>query len=204
LNALGLLAYAGVPALLGIVARARFPDLADEKLALPMLLIQGLPPLAGAIGIAAVFSAEISAADAALFMLTTSLAQDLYKRFVNPGATDLRVLRVARWTTVISGALAVTLAIASASIVDVLTIFYTLLGVTLFVPIVGGLYVTLTTTREVWLAITAGGGMMLFVQIVTRAHGWGPITPALGGLLAAIAAWVVSLAVANREPGTRT
>jgi SSS family solute:Na+ symporter len=204
LNALGLLAYAGVPALLGIVARARFPDLADEKLALPMLLIQGLPPLAGAIGIAAVFSAEISAADAALFMLTTSLAQDLYKRFVNPGATDLRVLRVARWTTVISGALAVTLAIASASIVDVLTIFYTLLGVTLFVPIVGGLYVTRTTTREVWLAITAGVGMMLFVQIVTRAHGWGPITPALGGLLAAIAAWVVSLAVANREPGTRT
>jgi solute:Na+ symporter, SSS family len=198
LNALGLLVYAGVPALLGIVARAQFPELADEKLALPMLLIHGLPPLVGAIGLAAVFSAEISAADAALFMLTTSLSQDLYKRFVNPAATDLRVLRVARWTTLVSGGLAVALALASASIVDVLTIFYTLLGVTLFVPIVGGLYVARTTTREVWPAITAGVATMLLVHVATRGRGWGAMTPALGGLLAANAAWVISLAVAAR------
>jgi solute:Na+ symporter, SSS family len=193
LNALGLLGYAGVPALLGIVARARFPELADEKLALPMLLIHGLPPLVGAIGLAAVFSAEISAADAALFMLTTSLSQDLYKRFVNPAATDLGVLRLARWTTLASGGLAVALALASASIVDVLTIFYTLLGVALFVPIVGGLYVARTTTRDVWPAITTGVAAMLLVQVATRGRGWGAMTPALGGLLAANAAWVISL-----------
>ncbi len=112
LNALGLFLYAGVPALLGIIARARFPDLGDEKLALPMVLLHAVPPLHGPIGDAAVFSAEISAADAALFMLTTSLSQDLYKRFVNPAADDRRVLTVARWTTIISGGLGVVLAIA--------------------------------------------------------------------------------------------
>lgn len=193
LNALGLFLYAGVPALLGIVARARFPALPDEKLALPMLLIHGLSPIVGAIGLAAVFSAEISAADAALFMLTTSLSQDLYKRFVNPDADDRRVLQIARWTTVVSGGLAVALAIASASIVDVLTIFYTLLGVTLFVPIVGGLYVARTTAREVRPAIVAGVAIMLIMQVASGGSGWGPVTPALGGLLAAIAAWVISL-----------
>ena len=45
-----------------------------------MLLMHGVPAVVGAIGLAAVFSAEISAADAVLFMLTTSLSQDLYKR----------------------------------------------------------------------------------------------------------------------------
>ena len=65
-----------------------------------MLLVHSLPPLVGAIGLAAVFSAEISASDAILFMLTTSLSQDLYKRFVNPAATDAGVLRLARWTAV--------------------------------------------------------------------------------------------------------
>jgi Na+/proline symporter len=35
------------------------------------------PPLIGAVGLAAVFSAEISAADAVLLMLTTSLSRDL-------------------------------------------------------------------------------------------------------------------------------
>lgn len=194
LNAIGLLLYAAVPAILGIVARARFPDLADEKMALPMILLHGLPPAVGAIGLAAVFSAEISAADAALFMLTTSLSQDLYKRFVAPDASDARVLQVARLTTVVSGMMAVGLAIASASIIGVLTVFYTLLGVTLFVPIIGGLYVPRTGAREAWAAIAAGVITMLLIQTTAGDHGWGAVTPALGGLLAAIAAWVISLA----------
>ena len=129
LNALGLFLYAGVPAVLGIVARLSFPDLANANLALPMVLMYGVPPLAGALGLAAVFSAEISAADAVLFMLTTSLSQDLYKRFVDPSAGDARVLRVARWTTLVSGACGVALAIALADVIESLTIFYTLLGV---------------------------------------------------------------------------
>ena len=39
LNALGLFLYAGVPAVLGIVARLSFPDLANANLALPMVLM---------------------------------------------------------------------------------------------------------------------------------------------------------------------
>jgi solute:Na+ symporter, SSS family len=194
LNALGLFLYAGVPVLLGLVARTRFPNLGDEKLALPMLLIQGLPPLVGAFGLAAVFSAEISAADASLFMLTTSLSQDLYKRFVAPDASDERVLRAARWTTFGCGCLAVGLAIWSASIVDVLTIFYTILSVSLFVPLVGGLYVPRTGTRQVWPAIIAGVVAMIAVHAATGGQGWGSLTPALAGLLSSIAAWAVSLA----------
>ena len=79
-------------------------------------------------------------------MLTTSLSQDLYKRFVNPAADDRRVLRVARWTAVASGALGSRVAIALGGVVNALTIFYTLIGVSLFVPIVAGLYVRRTSS----------------------------------------------------------
>jgi solute:Na+ symporter, SSS family len=199
LNALGLFIYAGVPVLLGIIARSRFPSLASNDLALPMILMHGLPPIIGAIGLAAVFSAEVSAADAVLFMLTTSLSQDLYKGFVRPQATDRDVLRVARWTTVVSGALGVLLAIVSGSVIGVLTIFYTLLGVSLFVPIVAGLYVPRTVSRDALAAIVAGVGGMLLVHIATGGRGWGPLTPALAGLVAAAGAWLVSLTVAERR-----
>jgi len=110
--------------------------------------MRGLPPLVGALGLAAVFSAEISAADAVLFMLTTSLSQDLYKRFVNPSATDARVLLVTRLTAVVSGAAGVVLAIALGSVLNALSIFYTLLGVSLFVPILAGLYVRRAGTAD--------------------------------------------------------
>jgi solute:Na+ symporter, SSS family len=197
LNALGLFFYAGVPAVLGIIARLKFPQLENANLALPMVLMYGVPGMVGALGLAAVFSAEISAADAVLFMLTTSLSQDLYKRFVHPAADDARVLQVARWTTIVSGAFGVALAITLADVIESLTIFYTLLGVSLFVPIVAGLYVPRTTSAGALASIVAGVVGMLVVQTLTAGQGWGVVTPALGGLLAAIAAWAISLAIGS-------
>ena len=200
LNALGLFLYAGVPVVLGIAAQSMFPGISDQTLVLPTILINALPPVVGSIGLAAVFSAEVSAADAVLFMLTTSLSQDLYKRFINPAASDARVLQVARVTTVVSGALSVALAVASRSIVDTLTIFYTLLTVSLFVPVLAGLYIARARTPHALAAIGAGVAGMLVVQLATGGRGWGALTPALVGLSAAIAAFVIaSIAYPSRR-----
>jgi solute:Na+ symporter, SSS family len=191
-NALGLLLYAIVPALLGMIARLRFPELTATNNALPMILMYALPPIVGAIGLAAVFSAEISASDAVLFMLTTSLSQDLYKRFVRPSATDAQVLAVARWTTMAAATLGVALAIALGSVVDALTIFYTLLSVSLFVPMLAGLFVPAASTRDALAAIGGGVSVMLIIQLATAGRGFGVLTPALGGIVAASVAWAVS------------
>jgi len=193
LNALGLFLYAAVPVVLGMAARVMFPSLADQTRVLPTILMNALPPIVGSIGLAAVFSAEVSAADAVLFMLTTSLSQDLYKRFINPAAGDARVLRVARLTTVVSGTLSVGLAIVSRSIVDTLTIFYTLLTVSFFVPMLAGLYVARARTPHALAAIAAGVTAALVVQLTTGGQGWGLLTPSLVGLAAAIAAFLVVL-----------
>jgi SSS family solute:Na+ symporter len=185
LNALGLLLYAGVPVVLGISARLLFPALAIPDLALPTILMRGLPPVVGALGLAAVFSAEISAADAVLFMLTTSLSQDLYKRFVNPSATDGRVLLVTRLTAIASGVAGVVLAIGLGSVLSALRIFYALLGVSLFVPIVAGLYVRRAGTPEALASIACGVATMVGVQFTTGGRGIFGVTPELAGLVAA-------------------
>ena len=193
-NAAGLLIYAIVPVLLGMIARAKFPALASPDLALPMILMHALPVAVGSLGLAAVFSAELSAADAVLFMLSTSLAQDLYKRFVAPAADERQVLFVARVTTVAAGAFATAFAIVSPTVNGALTIFYTLLGVCLFVPILGGLYVQRASTVEAFAAIAAGVIVMLFVHVTTAGRGFDSLTPALAGIGAASAAFVVVLA----------
>jgi SSS family solute:Na+ symporter len=193
LNACGLLLFAGVPVLLGVIARGRFPDLPATNLALPTVLAESLPPLVGAVALAAVFSAEVSAADASLFMLTTSLAQDLYKRFVRPSANDATVLTVARWATLVCGVIGVSIAWVSEDVSRTLMIPYTLLGVSLFVPIVAGLCVRRTSSAGALASIIAGVGVTLTLQFSTAGVGWHGVTPALGGLAAAIAAWAISL-----------
>lgn len=193
LNALGLALFALVPAILGITARTQFPSLTPADSALPMLLVHTLPPLVGAIGLAAVFSAEISASDAILFMLTTSLSQDFYKRFIRPSATDDQVLRLARITAVCSGAAGIILAIALGSVVNALTIFYTLIGVSLFVPILAGLYVRRTSSSGALVTMITGVLAALAVHAATGGRGWGLVTPAIAGLAAAVTAWVITL-----------
>src|SRR5262249_36746385 len=135
-NALVLLLFAAIPPILGMIARAQHPDLSPSDLALPTLFRYDLPFWVGGIGLAAIFSAEVRAADALLFMLATSFSQDLYKRFVNPAASDRQLLTCARAAAVAGATFAVVVALVFATdVVDALGIFYTLLGVSLFVPV---------------------------------------------------------------------
>jgi SSS family solute:Na+ symporter len=190
-NAVGLFLYAIIPVLLGMIARVRFPELTNPDLALPTILLRGLPSAIGTLGLAAVFSAELSAADAVLFILTTSLSQDLYKRFVVRKADDRHILAVARVTTVVAGAIGTAIAVVSPSIIGVLSIFYTLLGVSLFVPRAG--------TVQAMGAIVAGVGVMLAVHLSTAGKGYGWVSPALLGLAAASAAFFALLILRKEQ-----
>jgi len=201
-NAAALLLFAFVPTLLGMIARALHPDLPNQELALPTLLTENLPPLVGSIGLAALFSAEVSSADAILFMLATSLSQDLYRRFVNPAASDRQVLAVARGAAVGGGALGVMLAIVSPTVIGALSIFYTLLGVSLFVPVVAGLYSRRPGVPDALAAIAAGVVIVVALQLWTAGRGFGVLTPALAGLAGAAVAFAVTAIVRRGQPAS--
>ncbi len=163
--ALTLLVFAAVPPLLGMAARIYAPELTNRELALPAILTEGLPPWLGGLGLAAVFSAEVSSADAILFMLATSLSRDLYRRFVRPDADDGQVLRVARLAAVAGGALGVALAILLPSVIGALTIFYAVLSVSLFVPVVAGLTTRRPGTPEALAAIAVGTAALVTARL---------------------------------------
>lgn len=202
LTGLALLAFAAVPALLGMAARALHPGLSNQELALPTLMVNDLPVLVGGLALAAVFSAEISAADAILFMLATSLSQDLYRRFVSPDAPDARVLVVARLAAIVGGGAGVVLAIFSPTIIAALSVFYGLLGVTLFVPIVAGLHLRRTGAPEALASIAAGLAVTGALRLAGVAR-IGFVTPELAGICAAAAGFAAVLAGRRpaRHPG---
>lgn len=173
-TAVALAIFAVGPPLFGMIARVYDPALADQEHALMLVLTAGLPTLLGTLGLAAVLSAEISSADAFLFMLATSLSQDLYKRFVRPDASDAQVLRVARLAALFGGGLGVLLALALTSVLGALSIFYALMAACLFVPVVAGLYTRRPAVPEALAACGAGvltliaarlGGMVGIAQL---------------------------------------
>ena len=193
-NALVLMLFALVPVLLGLSARALFPGIEARDEVLPTLLLNGLPVWLGALALAAVFSAEVGACEAILFMLSTSLSQDLYKRIIHPHATPPQVLRVARAAAFAGGTAGMLLAIFVVDqIITGLSIFYSIIGATLLVPVVGGLFIKRARTREALAAIIVGMVALLTVQFGTTRTGW--LNPNLWGLLGSAAGFGVSLLV---------
>lgn len=192
-NGVVLLGFAFVPALLGMIARLQHPGLAQE-LALPTLLARDLPPAFGGVLLAAIFSAELSTADAVLFMLSTSLSQDLYRGFVNPGASDARVLTVARMAAVGGGTLGILLALVTPTIVGALSLFYAMLGAAVFVPIVVALHARVPRGTEVRVSIAAGVLAVLIRHGAGAAAAGSVWTPGTVGLVAAISGYGAAVA----------
>jgi SSS family solute:Na+ symporter len=177
-----------------MIARVHHPELANHELALPTLLVYELPLALGGLGLAAIFSAELSSADAILFMLATSLSKDLYHRFINPKASDELVLKVSRLAAVGGGVLGVLLAIVSPTVIEALKIFYSLLSVSLFVPVIAGLYSRRGGTPEALAAIGAGVSVLLVVHLQTGGAGFGIWSPTLIGIITAALGFVLVLA----------
>ena len=184
-NGAALMIFGFLPPLIGMASRVLHPDLEDVNLALPAVLVSDLPAAVGSLALAAVLSAEISSADAVLFMLATSLSQDLYRRFVRPRAADRDVLRVARMAAIAGGTIALLLALWIPTVIAAMKVFYAVLTVVLFVPIVAALHSRRVGRLEALFSIVGGVSVMILIALLTGGRGIGGWEPALLGLVAA-------------------
>jgi solute:Na+ symporter, SSS family len=202
LNAAALMLFACLPVLLGMVARVALPAIDDPNLVLPTLLREQLPAWLGALAMAAVFSTEVDTCDAILFMISTSASKDLYKRHCKPDAGDAELLRVARIAAVVGGALGVLLSVYLTTVIGALTIFYSILGVSLFVPVIGGLYTRRAGSGAAMAAIITGVAALLVVRFgFGDEYPW--LDPTLTGLVAATVAFALTTATQTLAPTRR-
>ena len=135
-----MLLFSIIPVILGMAAYAIAPDLPQRDLALPYVMKECMPFWASALALAAIFSAEISAADAVLYMITTSFTKDLYKSFINPTISDEKLIKGGRIVTVLAGIIGIGLAIVLPNVISALSIFYSLMSVSITAPLLFGLF----------------------------------------------------------------
>jgi SSS family solute:Na+ symporter len=134
-------------------------------------------------------------------MLSTSLAQDLYRRFIRPDAADHQVVAVARGGAVTGGLAGIGLAVTIPTVIDALTVFYGLLTVALFVPIVAALWLRRTDGLAALASIVAGLTVLVAVHVHTGGAGIAGWRPDTLGLCTAAGAFALVLAARRREEG---
>jgi SSS family solute:Na+ symporter len=184
-NSIGQLLFAFVPAILGLCVFTAAPHLASSDLALPAAMKMLLPAWLGVWAMASIFSAELSATGAILFMLSTSLVVDLYKTFLNPAVSERRLLTANRLASVLAGLVGILFAIRLPNILSAVQIFYGLLSVSLFVPVVAGLYSRRVLSSAALSSIAAALVATVAFMRLTGGQGWWVLSPPAIGILTA-------------------
>ncbi len=128
-----------VCALMGVIAKASFPNVAAAS-ALPMAIMSLNPVLSG-ITLAALWAADVSTACNLLLSSATLFSRDIYKQFINPTVSETKLLFVTKSSVLFLGAMTLVLAMTVSGIIQTLMVglsltaaFSVVVLFTLFVP----------------------------------------------------------------------
>jgi SSS family solute:Na+ symporter/sodium/proline symporter len=121
---------------------------------IPYTARHGLPAFMGAVLLGAVFAKVISTASNYLFSPASNLIEDVFVRYIAPGASNKRVLIVSRLAVVLLGCWALYQAIYAQSILEKMLYAYTIYSAALTPVVLAAFYSKRVTA---WGAVAAIG-----------------------------------------------
>jgi SSS family solute:Na+ symporter/sodium/proline symporter len=123
---------------------------------IPYTARHGLPALMGALLLGAVFAKVISTASNYLFSPATNLIEDVFVRYISPGASNKRVLIVSRLAVILLGCWALYQAIYAPSILQKMLWAYTIYSAAITPVVLAAFYFKRVTAWGAVAAIAAG------------------------------------------------
>jgi cation/acetate symporter len=173
----------------------------QDIIVLSMPEIAGLPYVISGLVAAGGLAAALSTADGLLLAIANALSHDVYYKMINPAASTVKRLVVAR--VLLVGVAIIAAAVAGtrpAGIIQMVAWAFSLAAAGLFAPLVLGIWWKRTTATGAITGMMMGFGICLFYLVGTRYFdmplwfGIRNISSALFGLpVAFVVTWVVSL-----------
>ncbi|MBQ2363656.1 MAG: cyclically-permuted mutarotase family protein, partial [Bacteroidaceae bacterium] len=161
----------------------------------PFFMMSQMPAgIAGAL-IAAIFAATMSTISSNINSVSTAFSIDFFKRF-RPATSDSQLLRVARWSSMVSGLIGLVIALfmATWNIQSLLDYFNTILG--LLTSGLGGLFFIAVFMPKVkgyaaLIGFIAGEAVVFWMNWCTDANLF--LFGATGMVVSIVVAWIISL-----------
>ena len=174
---LGIVVIEVVIALLGVVGRSVYPELATatwmggrdaSETVILHIARYGLPTIGGAILLASAVAIVMSTANTFLLVPSTNVSRDIYERFINPNASERAKLNLQRMFVVVFGGLALVLLTQFQSVLAMALYAYSLVGASL-TPALLAAFLWKRVTPQGGVACIGGGlGSILGIAILDR------------------------------------
>lgn len=176
--------FAFVPAVLGLVALAVFPNI-EANNAVATVALNLMPPVMAGLVMAAVASATMSSGAGDLLGAATVFTKDILERHFVPNITDDQLTRYSRWCVFFLGVVAIGISFASKAIIPLLVFAFTMRSAGPFAAFLLGL---------TWKGATKGAGITSIVLGSLAGFGW-EIAGQPFGIMSIIFGSVVSVIV---------
>jgi sodium/pantothenate symporter len=173
--------------LVGVLARAIIPEVANTDMTIPTLALQILHPVVAAFVLAAPLAAIMSTVDSQLIYIAGTIVKDVYLNYINPHAKESTVKKLSQACNVVLSLIILVLTMNPPSMIVWINLFaFGGLEAAFFCPLVGGLYWKRANVQGAIAAQLAG--VLFFVWFtakIPRPLGLHPIVPTLVISLAA-------------------
>lgn len=195
------LLFVPAPYIVGILAILILPEISDPELAIFEVAQKLLPAAVTGIVMAAIMAAIMSTADSLLLQTGSIAARDLYERFIDPNASERRMVLVSRLMVLAIGGIGYLVALVQPPTVFQVVIFVTsVLGSAFFPAYVCAVWWRKANTPGALTSIIAGASVSFVWQLLGLETASG-LHPMVAGLLASTTAMIfVSLATQKRFP----
>lgn len=152
----------------GFIGRLLMPELAAADTIFPELLLKYTPTAFAALVISGALAAAMSTGDSQLHASAAMISTDVYKKYINPDASEKKMYSVARGGVLVVGFISVIFALIRPGMLsDLLNLANS--GVGVLVPtIVGGMYWKRATKQAAILSTVVGEVLMVLFTFVLK------------------------------------
>ena len=164
---------------------------------IPYTARHGLPAFMGALLLGAVFAKVISTASNYLFSPATNLVEDVFVRYIAPGASNKRVLIVSRLAVVLLGCWALYQAVYAESILKKMLWAYTIYSAALTPVVLAAFYSRRVTAWGAVAAIGSGTVVTLAWDVPAVKALFPPLLAGRDAIFPALTAAVVSMVLVS-------
>lgn len=176
--------YAFIPAFIGVVARAKFPEIESSQ-ALVTAVFNLAPEWIGGLVAAAIISATMSSADSDMLCASSIIVKDIIQKYFKPDIEDRKIITLTRVFNVIIGLCGMFIALFKINIITLNTFSFALRSAGPFAAFGLGL---------VWKSATKNAGILSILGGAIGAIVWQVLKEPFG-ILAIVFGAAVSIVV---------
>lgn len=177
------------------------PAISQPDAIFPWFIVTQLPAGVAGLLIGGLFAAAMSSLDSSMNSVATAVTTDFYRRF-NPDAADRTCLNIARWATVVVGALGTALALLMAelhiqSLWDQMGAIVGLFGGGLAGLFLLGMFTRGTSAAAALVALMSSTGIQFWLREATTVHAW--VLPISGVVTCFVLGLALSAVLPNQK-----